>query len=122
MTMKPDIHRRCVTRCSGGRRPQLDARAVDEPARLEGLGAGDGGGSRATLRACRGAALGTRECPTPPHAESTRHTVEPAIAIEPGLITPADVTTVCAAGPMRAARTWMAALTCAPGRESRAGL
>jgi hypothetical protein len=92
--MKPDIHRRCVTRCSGGRRPQLDAKAVDEPARREGLGAGGGSGSRATLRACKGAALGTRECTAPPHAESIRHTAGPAMAIDQGLITPADVTTL----------------------------
>jgi hypothetical protein len=97
--MKPDIHRRCVTRCSGGRRPQLDAKAVDEPARRDGLGAGGAGGaggSWATLRACRSTPLGTRECTAPLHAESTRHTAEPAMAIDPSLITPVDVTTLYA--------------------------
>jgi hypothetical protein len=83
--MKPDIHRRFVTRCSCGRRPQDDAKAVDEPARRERLGAGDG--SLAALRACTGTALGTRECMAPPHAESTRHTAGQAMAIDPGLIT-----------------------------------
>jgi hypothetical protein len=92
--MKPDIHRRFVIRCSGGRRPQLDAKAVDELARRAGLGAGGRGESRATLRACRGTALGTRGCTAPPHAESIRHTAGPAMAIDQGLITPADVTTV----------------------------
>jgi hypothetical protein len=90
--MKPDIQRRCVTSCSGGRRSQLDAKAVDEPARREGLGAGGEAGSRATLRACRGTGLGTRDCTAPPHAESTRHTAGQAMAIDPGLITPGDVT------------------------------
>jgi hypothetical protein len=37
-----------------------------------------------------------RECSTPPHAASTRHTAGPAMAIKPGLITPADVTTAYA--------------------------
>ena len=94
MTMKPDIHRRCVTRCSGGRRLQLDAAAVGEPARPEGFSARGGGGSWATLRACRDMVLGTRECRALPHPETTRHVTGPAMAIDLSLITPADVMTL----------------------------
>src|SRR5204863_9054357 len=88
--MKPDIHRRCLTRYSGGRRLQLAAAAVGEPARREGFSARGGGASWATLRACRDMALGTRECRAPPHPQTTRHVTGPAMAIDLSLITPAD--------------------------------